>query len=1025
MKFILYIFLTLIIFTYSVLPTWNVQTSAIDLLNGRSNYSYIIDKRNWFYKSSDILEKTIKKINGKITHENTFVLCGLNFVNVKFQNNVQFEAIESFYGDTNGNTDVPLVCPKGNFNPFKVTSTTTIEELVNNDSNWKKNEKFELKCYYHRSNNGHFLVYYLMNGNNYLLELKSSNLQNIEKYSFDVDEIYDFKLLNKESNLESESYPFMALVKKDDNLRLIGAKLNFFSSSQTIDRYKDLLKIKQHTQAYFHVYHYNNDFYYFTYNDISDFSSGYSTKSITTTSQTPYDQINDVTFENNNISPFEFMDEVEIIQMENIFNYKYVYYTILNKITNVTYHGLYDIKLNRIMFNTDVEVDLFIPYITFIDENGGYQHSNSMLMITKDSAYRICAIKNSNGDDCVEECPTGQKTIFDVDGNKCVDINKNCDSGKINLIPEDICISLSKCDSSIFISNGTHCGLCRDMDDNKKYKFINGTECLSEIPLEGAKIYNENLSLLVCDSGYILKENTCIIHCFNTCKTCFEYSENENEQKCKTCIEGYYIVNNIANNCEPIPPTTLQIPISTSIITSALTTYLANIITSAPTTYDYDPTTSIITTEQATMTHIPITTNNYIPTTNIITTEKAMIIPIQTTIPKISTTIIERNYNICTYQYYLTYNCSFNNLTNLEILNKLKVEMLKTYPQNGINVEINALKGNSFQLSNSISQLASNDSSFSKIDLGECENKIKETNGLDPNTSLIFLKFENIGSSRSERNIQYEVYEPFNYEPLNLSICENKKIKIITPFEISHELIKIINNILDQGYDPFNENGKFYREICTPYNSENGTDVLLDDREEYIYSTIKSEMACPNGCEMTSYSLDTKYKSCECNINSSGIVEFDLHHISAKNIKSSVLTALKNSNYKVMKCYNLVFNFKIFCHNYGSIITLIFFLIYIGFLIYYIYKGILPLKINISKLLFEDKNEDNNISYFLDPYILQTKNKIKSENNKKARNKKKKGKSKRIKESFPPRKEGNITRKSRNNYLEEKIFQIV
>ena len=147
MKFILYIFLTLIIFTYSVLPTWNVQTSAIDLLNGRSNYSYIIDKRNWFYKSSDILEKTIKKINGKITHENTFVLCGLNFVNVKFQNNVQFEAIESFYGDTNGNTDVPLVCPKGNFNPFKVTSTTTIEELVNNDSNWKKNEKFELKCY--------------------------------------------------------------------------------------------------------------------------------------------------------------------------------------------------------------------------------------------------------------------------------------------------------------------------------------------------------------------------------------------------------------------------------------------------------------------------------------------------------------------------------------------------------------------------------------------------------------------------------------------------------------------------------------------------------------------------------------------------------------------------------------------------------------------------------------------------------------------------------------------------------------
>ena len=703
MKFLLYIFSTLIICTYSVLPTWNIQTSAIDLLNGGSSYTYLIDKRNWFYESSDKLEKTIKKIDGKITHENTFVIYDLHWANVKFQNTVQFEAIESFYGDTNGNSYVPLVCPKGNFNPFKITSTSTIEEIINNNHDWKKNEKFELKCYYHRSNNGHFLVYYLMNGNNYLLELKASDLETIEKYSFDVDEIYDFKLLNKDSINAAESgpYPFIGLVKKDDYLRLIGAKLNFFSNSQSIDGYKNLLKIKQHTQAYFHVYHFNNDFYYFTYNDISDFSSGYSTNSIPNVDKPTYDQINDVTFENNNKSPFEFLDEVEIIQMENIFNYKYVYYTILNKITNVTYHGLYDIKLNRIMFHTDKEVDLFIPYITFIDENGGYQHSNSMLMITKDSAYRICAIKNSNGDDCVEECPTGQKIIFDVDGNKCVDINKNCDNEKINLIPEDICVSNSQCDTSIFMSNGTHCGLCRDMDDNKKYKFINGTECLSEIPLEGAKIYNENLSLLVCDSGYILQENTCIIHCFNTCKTCFEYSENENEQKCKTCIEGYYIVDNVANNCEPIPPTTLQIPI-TSIITSTLTTSLANIITSAPTTYDYGTTTNIITTEQSTMTPFPITTNNYIPTSNIITTEqttmtpipittniyipttsittipKTTIIPIQTTTPKISTTTIERIYNICTYQYYLAYNCSFDNLTNLEILNKLKDEMLRT-----------------------------------------------------------------------------------------------------------------------------------------------------------------------------------------------------------------------------------------------------------------------------------------------------------------------------------------------------------
>jgi hypothetical protein len=47
--------------------------------------------------------------------------------------------------------------------------------------------------------------------------------------------------------------------------------------------------------------------------------------------------------------------------------------------------------------------------------------------------------------------------------------------------------------------------------------------------------------------------------------------------------------------------------------------------------------------------------------------------------------------------------------------------MLETYPSDGINVEIRALNGYAFQLSNSLSQILSNDSIFSNIDLGECE----------------------------------------------------------------------------------------------------------------------------------------------------------------------------------------------------------------------------------------------------------------------------------------------------------------
>ena len=988
MKILFYIFISSIIGIYSVLPTWNGRTSPIDLLNGETEFTYKIDNRNYWYGSSDILEKTIKINNGVITHENRFKIYDQDWQNQKCDKIVEFESIESFYGDTRSTTHVPLVCPKGHYNPYKINTDGTLEELSNGISNWQVNEKYDLKCFFHRSQGGVFLTYYLMNGNNYLLKLESTTFSDATKYRMDFEEIFDFKLLNRKDfdDAETNPYPFIGLVKKDGNLRLIGAGIDFTANSQSIYRYKDLLPIKKYTQAYFHVYHYNNNFYYFTYNDIHDFTSGYSTKSIETSSNedTDYSQIDGLTFVNNEKSPFEFENEVEIQLMENIYNYKYVYYKILDKVTNIVYHGLLDITLNKIVFNTDEQVDLFIPYITWIQTEKpgvGYEHSNSMLMITKNSAYRVCAI--NNGDDCSEECSDGKKLMFDVDGNKCVDQNSQCDPGKLILVPEDICVS--ECNTTIFTKNGTHCGLCRDIEKDKKYKFINGNNCLERIPEEGAVLYNKNLSLLVCDKGYILQDDKCVTHCFSTCNRCYDYSEDENEQKCKSCIEGYYLADNIKYNCLPILPTTIPI--------------IPTTIPLVPTTIPLIPTT------------IPI-----IPTT-IVIPPSTIITNAPTTVPIIPSTIPEMPYNICTYQYYLTYNCSFENLTNFQILSKLKSEMLRTYPNNGLTVEISASQGYAFQLSNSLSQIASKDSLFSKIDLGKCEKDIKEHYGLDQNISLIFFKFENIGDSKNERKIKYEVYNPLNYEELNISICQESKIELILSIELSDALKEIIQNILDQGYDPLDENGKFYREICTPYNSENGTDVLLDDREEYIYSSIKSEMTCPSGCEMISYSLDDKYISCECDTNGTGIIELDYQNLNLKNVEDSFLSTFKNSNYKVMRCYNLVFNFKIFCHNYGSIIILIFFIIYVVFMGYYAYKNISPLKVSISKLLFEEKKRNEINNNLTNPYLFQIK--TKSEKNNKSTGFKEK-ESKKRKESYPPKKNKSTVKRGRVNVNKKK-----
>ena len=44
-------------------------------------------------------------------------------------------------------------------------------------------------------------------------------------------------------------------------------------------------------------------------------------------------------------------------------NTKYAYYKIYNIVKQKTYYGIFDIKLNQILFNTNEEINTFIPYI--------------------------------------------------------------------------------------------------------------------------------------------------------------------------------------------------------------------------------------------------------------------------------------------------------------------------------------------------------------------------------------------------------------------------------------------------------------------------------------------------------------------------------------------------------------------------------------------------------------------------------------------------------------------------------------
>ena len=222
--------------------------------------------------------------------------------------------------------------------------------------------------------------------------------------------------------------------------------------------------------------------------------------------------------------------------------------------------------------------------------------------------------------------------------------------------------------------------------------------------------------------------------------------------------------------------------------------------------------------------------------------------------------------------------------------------------------------------------------------------------------------------------MKYDVFHPLTTEKLNLSYCENTTIEVFIPIQLDKETENLYNKLLDKGYNLLDPDDSFYRDLCTPYESENGTDVLLDDRVSYYYNKVYNDTTCPQNCNFMSYSTETKYLKCECTSNATDIVTLDVNNLNTDNVYKSFYSTLKYSNWKVMLCYKLVFNYKIFCHNYGSILTLILFLTYLAFMIYYSTREISPLKIEISKILF--KEEINNIEF--KPQIKEKIKKIKN-----------------------------------------------
>ena len=198
---------------------------------------------------------------------------------------------------------------------------------------------------------------------------------------------------------------------------------------------------------------------------------------------------------------------------------------------------------------------------------------------------------------------------------------------------------------------------------------------------------------------------------------------------------------------------------------------------------------------------------------------------------------------------------------------------------------------------------------ISTLNLGDCEDKLKEIYGIDKNLSLIILKVDYFKQGLLIPVIGYKVFNPKNKSELNLTYCNNSLVKLSIPVSINEDTLY-----------KYNPNDDYYNDECYAYTTENGTDIIINDRQnEFIDNKLS---LCENNCTYNGYNTGTKKALCECEtklkINAIEDIIND-ENILLNDFKGENNTLIIN----IINCINTLFSKNGLLKNIGSYLLLI------------------------------------------------------------------------------------------------------
>ena len=279
-----------------------------------------------------------------------------------------------------------------------------------------------------------------------------------------------------------------------------------------------------------------------------------------------------------------------------------------------------------------------------------------------------------------------------------------------------------------------------------------------------------------------------------------------------------------------------------------------------------------------------------------------------------------------------------------------------------------------FQITTSANQKNNNYTNISTIHLGDCEKTLKEKYNIDENETLIIFKIDYNITGLLIPIIGYDVFHPKNKTKLDLSYCEQSSINYNIPVTINEDYLF-----------KYNPNSEYYSDDCNTYTTENGTDILLNDRKKEFNE--KNMSLCENICEYVGYDLNNKKALCQCGIR---YKEFILSELDKQNdlLANNFTSDNSSSNIGTMKCYELLFSKDGLLTNIGSYILLFIIAFHvISIIIFYkcgyhiintYIEDILKEKINLNKSDMKDKSKKvkKNDIYNIDKKVVKPKKKF-------------------------------------------------